>query len=146
MCFTRSSPTNSFYTMNITALQLVNSFNDLGLIFNCKLNFRNHITLIVNKTTCILRFIKRWAKKFSNSYVTKPLFTTLVRPTLDYGSVIWHSQHGVHTYIYNWSLQPFNLDYGLAFHTALVVCVNFIRECRDLSLKLDRFFEKRRQR
>ena len=59
ICFTGSSPNNGFYTMNVTALQLVNSFNSLGIIFNCKFSFRNHITLIVNKATCILRFIKR---------------------------------------------------------------------------------------
>ena len=32
------------------------------------------------------------------------------------------------TYIHNCPLQPFSQDYGLATHTAHVVCVNFIRE------------------
>ena len=30
------------------------------------------------------------------------------------------------TYIYNWSLQPFRQDYGLASHTTHVVCVKFL--------------------
>ena len=66
-------------------LELVNSFKDLRIIFNCKLDFRNHITSTVSKATCILGFIKRWAKEFSDPYVTKQLFTTLVRPILEYG-------------------------------------------------------------
>ena len=31
----------------------------------------------------------------------------------------------LHTYIYNWPLQPFSQDNGLASHTTHVVCVNF---------------------
>ena len=44
-----------------------------------------------------------------------------------------------------WSLQPFSLDYGLAFHTTHIVYINFIPEWRDVPLTLnpdDRFFEK----
>ena len=74
MCFSRSSATKEFYTMNGAVLELVNSFSDLGIIFNCKLDFRNHITPTVSKGACILGFIKRWAKDFSDSYVTNQFF------------------------------------------------------------------------
>ena len=42
-----------------------------------------------------------------------------------------------YTYIHNWPLQPFSQDYGLASHTTYVVCVNFIREWRDLQSNFD---------
>ena len=93
MGFTRSSPSKGFYTMKGTVLELVNSFKDLEIIFDCKLVFRNHITSTVSKATCILVFIKRWAKKFSDTYITKQLFTTLICPILEYESVIWHTQY-----------------------------------------------------
>ena len=51
----------------------------------------------------------------------------------------------VYTYIHNWPLQPFSQDYGLASHTTHVVCVNFIRQRRDLQFNVDserQFFEK----
>ena len=35
------------------------------------------------------------------------------------------------TYVHNWSLQPFNQDYDLAFHTTYVVCVNVMHGWRD---------------
>ena len=43
----------------------------------------------------------------------------------------------VHTYIYNWPLQFFSQDYGLASHTTHVVCVNFIRKWRQLQFVVD---------
>lgn len=97
MIFSRTSPNNGLYTMNASILELVDSINDLGVNFDRKLDFRNHITLTVNKATGVLGFIKRWSKEFSDPYVTKQLFTTLVRPILEYGSVIWDPQYSVHS-------------------------------------------------
>ena len=48
MCFTRSSPIDGFYTINSAVLELVNSFNDLGIIFDCKLDFRNQLLAKLN--------------------------------------------------------------------------------------------------
>ena len=49
----------------------------------------------------------------------------------------------IHTYINNWSLQPFRYDYDLASYSTYVVCVNFIHKYRgncSLNLTLnDRF-------
>ena len=43
----------------------------------------------------------------------------------------------VNTYIHNWPIQSFSQDCGLAAPTTHVVCVNFIREWRDLQLNVD---------
>ena len=90
MCFKRSFPTNG-------TIELGNSFDDLGIIFVCKLGFKNHITSTVSKATCTLGFMKRWVKGFSDPYGTEPLFTTLFRPNLEYGSAIWGFQYAVHS-------------------------------------------------
>ena len=53
--------------------------------------------------------------------------------------------NGHQTYIHNWPLQPFSQDYGLGSHTTHVVCVNFMREWRDLQFNVDserQIFEK----
>ena len=42
-----------------------------------------------------------------------------------------------HTHIYNWPLQPFNQDYGLASYTTHIVCINFTCEWRDLQFNVD---------
>ena len=49
------------------------------------------------------------------------------------------------TYIHNWPLQTFSQDYDLSSHTTHVVCVNFMREWRDLQFNVDserKIFEK----
>ena len=51
----------------------------------------------------------------------------------------------LHTYIHNWPLQPFSQDYGLGSHIAYGVCVNFMREWRDLQFNVvysQSFWEK----
>ena len=59
---------------------------------------------------------------------------------------IQYNQIEKYSYIHNWPLQPFSRDYGLASHqTTHVVCVNFIRERRDLQFNVDserQIFEK----
>ena len=81
-------PMDFIQEITILVLELINTFNDLGIIFDCKLDFRT-----VSKATCILAFIKRLAKEFSHPCVTEQLFTTLVRPILEYDSVIWNPQY-----------------------------------------------------
>ena len=43
-----------------------------------------------------------------------------------------------HTYLhYNWPLQPFCQDYGLASHNTYAVCVNFTRKWRYQKFNVD---------
>ena len=43
-----------------------------------------------------------------------------------------------HTFIHNWSLQPFSQDYWPSFsHHLCIACVNFIHKWRDLQFKAD---------
>ena len=52
--------------------------------------------MTVNKARGVWAFIKRWSKEFNDRFVTKYLYTTLVRPILEYGSVIWDPYYAVH--------------------------------------------------
>jgi len=47
----------------------------------------------VNKAMSVLGFIKCWSKKFDDPYTTKLLFTSLVRPILEYFSSVWSPQY-----------------------------------------------------
>lgn len=96
MTFTRYSPFVTKYYINGTELSAVESMLDLGIYFDKKLNFNTHVIFAANKAKGVLCFIKRWAKEFRDPYVTKNLFTTLVRPILEYGSVIWDPQYNVY--------------------------------------------------
>lgn len=89
MSFSRSKLIDRVYLLNGIRLERVNSFVDLGVLLDMKMNFNSHIITMVNKAYGVLGFIKRWAKEFSDPYVTKQLYTSLVRPILEYGSVVW---------------------------------------------------------
>jgi hypothetical protein len=72
------------------------AFRDLGVFCDTELNFRLHLESIVNRANSALGFVKRWSREFSNPYVTKALYTTFVRPILEYASQVWSPYHGVH--------------------------------------------------
>ena len=97
MVYSRYAPQNFLYYINGNALETVKSFCDLGVLFDMKLTFNSHIQITVNKSTGVLCFVKHWAKEFKDPYITKRLYTSLVRPILEYASVIWDPYYNVYT-------------------------------------------------
>ena len=97
MCFSRNSLLMRLYNINGSVLSTVETFVDLGILMDPKLNFNNHVISMVNKAYGVLSFIKRWAKEFSDPYITKQLYTSLVRPILQYGSVVWDPQYAIYS-------------------------------------------------
>ena len=89
MSFYRTSHFPCNYLLLNEILDVVSSFVDLGVSLDHKHSFILHINNITNKARSVLGFIKRWAKEFNDPYITKILFTSLVRPILEFGSCIW---------------------------------------------------------
>ena len=96
MSFYRRSPVLCSYTFNNHQLEKVESFLDLGVLLDNKLSFNSHISQTVNKAKGVLGFIKRWGKEFEDPYITRQLYVSLVRPILEYASVVWDPQYDVH--------------------------------------------------
>ena len=98
MTFTRrpflASPQS--YQLCGAPLLSVEQFNDLGVLMDTKLTFNAHIDRMVCKSHNVLGLIKRWAKEFTDPYVTKLLFTSLVRPILEYASPVWNPFYDCH--------------------------------------------------
>lgn len=66
---------------------------DLGVIFDMKLTFLDHVDYIVSKAYCMLGFIRRNSKDFRDVYTLKSLYVSLVRSLLEYCSIIWNPYH-----------------------------------------------------
>jgi len=96
MTFSRGTPTFMSYSLQNISLDRIYSVKDLGVILDSNLKFDSHITSTVNKAMSVLGFIKRWSKEFDDPYTTKLLFTSLVRPNLEYCSSVWSPQYQVH--------------------------------------------------
>jgi len=82
------------YTLNNSHLPLNCTFNDLGIAAsNSPIKFKKHIDSIVSKAYSKLGLINK-VFRFKNKNVTLRLFKAFVRPSLEYGSIIW-SPHTV---------------------------------------------------
>lgn len=97
MRFARSNHIIANYVIGDHQLDLVESFLDLGILLDPKLNFIDHITFAINKARATLGFIKRWSKEFNDPYIGKALYMSLVRPILEYGSIIWDPIYQIHS-------------------------------------------------
>ena len=91
MTFTHlKSPISFKYAINGTNLQsLVNSVTDLGFVLCPTLSPNLYIGHVCCKSLKILCFIKRITTEFKLASPLKALYCSLVRPILEYGSVIW---------------------------------------------------------
>ena len=61
---------------------------DLGVTFDENLNFDQHITNITNKAQRVLGLIHR-SFEYLDKDMFLPLYKSLIRPTLEYGSCVW---------------------------------------------------------
>lgn len=96
MSFNRGKVIETSYMISENILENVSSFCDLGITLDPKLNFNSHIDACVSKSSSVLGFIKRWSREFDDPYLSKRLFTSLVRPILEYGSLVWSPYYSCH--------------------------------------------------
>lgn len=78
------------YSINSTKLEKVTSIKDLGIIFDKKLSFNNHIDHIKNIAVKRINFLKRFTRKFTSPTTFRTLYYSLLYPILTHGSVIWN--------------------------------------------------------
>ena len=89
--FTRSNTLIPFqYNINCFPLESLEMVKDLGIIFDKKFSFKEHISHIFSKSMRLLGFIKRNSLEFRDPSTIKSLYVSLVRPYLEYCSIIWN--------------------------------------------------------
>ena len=69
-------------------VEQVESEKDLGVTFESTLRFDHHILNCVNKANRMLGLIKR-TFTYMDKVMFLPLFKTLIRPHLEYATVVW---------------------------------------------------------
>lgn len=77
------------YSINATPLPRTDTVKDLGVTFTSDLNPSEHINNICVHANKILGFLVRSTKDMNNINTLKTLYTALVRPGLEYASVVW---------------------------------------------------------
>ena len=76
------------YHMNEVALSADSEEKDLGVIIDEELKFHKHVAAAVKKSSRMLGLIRATFTCLDEITVPR-LFTTLVRPHLEYGNIIW---------------------------------------------------------
>jgi hypothetical protein len=90
--FNRSkSNINSIYHINDIPLNSVNQVQKLGIILANDLFFNAHINKIYGTSLRILGFIKYTCHDFNNPLCLKVLHCSLVRSSLEFGTVLWNT-------------------------------------------------------
>ena len=74
--------------MNSQLLKETRNERDFGVYIDEELTFRDHVSKAVSISSNLLGPIRATITCFGN--VTGPRLTTMVRPHLEYGNVIWH--------------------------------------------------------
>lgn len=91
LTFSRSkSPLLYGYQMGGISLGRVSTITDLGVTYDNMLNFKEHVENIVSHAYRILGFVLRQSFNFNNLNTLKKLYTSLVRPKLEYASTVWY--------------------------------------------------------
>jgi len=83
------SETNIIHENNTHLLHKLDSVNDLGVIFDSNLSFRDHISHKINKAYSILGIIKRnfiYMESWTTRFLL--LYKSIVRPHLEYANSV----------------------------------------------------------
>ena len=96
MTYTRRLSTFHFdYSMSGNALKELNCVKDVGVIFDPKLSFKQHITNIPSSAYKSLSFVIRNSKGLRDIDFLKILYCAFVRVRLEYASIIWNPIYNV---------------------------------------------------
>ena len=92
----KQSPILFPYSMNATPLTRQSSVRDLGVWFDSRLSFSQHVDYTVSAANKTLGLIIRTCKSFSSVRALKTLFLSLVRSKLEYAAIIWCPYYNIH--------------------------------------------------
>ena len=85
----KTENSSSGYWLYGTELRRVDSHRDLGIQVDYSLKFHSHISTIVNKASALANQILRCTVNSSVGFMVT-LFTSHIRPLLDYCSTVWN--------------------------------------------------------
>lgn len=81
---------NSRYYLSNEIITKVKEMRDLGVLFDDKLTFDNHIAMLANKASRITAMAYKFAKEISMPSINMKIIQTYLVPILEYASVVWY--------------------------------------------------------
>ncbi|BES94119.1 Retrotransposon protein [Nesidiocoris tenuis] len=90
------NPISFPYILDGEALQRKDQARDLGVLFDSRLLFPDHVGMVAGRAMRALGFLKRCTREFTNVAAITHLYLTMVRPIMEYASVVWSPYYEVH--------------------------------------------------
>lgn len=87
---------DTVYQLSSQRITSVTHMRDLGVTFDSKLSFEQHIQDKLCKANKMLGFLMRTCTRFRKLKPLKTLYLTLVRPLLEYNSPVWSPFYNTH--------------------------------------------------
>ena len=94
-CYSGKCPLNLSYVVDGLILSPAESISDLGVLFDSKLTFKNHIFSMVSKAQKHLGMTLRACSHFKNTSTFNALYFAYVRSVIEYASVVWNCNGAV---------------------------------------------------
>ena len=95
--FTRSaSPVHYGYSLGNNVLEDKKLVTDLGVSFDAKLSFSNHVFNLISSCHKAYGFIYRNSRDFTKVETVIALFNAFVRSRMEYAALIWYPIYNVH--------------------------------------------------
>ena len=91
-CTRSLSPSVAAYNINNSPLNSVKQHKYFGVMMNNSMSWSGYIQEIINKASKTLNFVKQMLHQCTSS-VKETAYITLVRPILEYASVVWSSNN-----------------------------------------------------
>ena len=112
---------DSFSKLSISQspIERVSSFRYLGIILSSSLSWSPHISFVLNKSRKILGLLFRHFSPHSSPSTLIRLYISLVRPILEYGSIIWDPSSPTLSHSLD-SVQLFALKIASKFRSSLI--------------------------
>uniref|UniRef100_A0A8D8UZ39 Reverse transcriptase domain-containing protein n=1 Tax=Cacopsylla melanoneura TaxID=428564 RepID=A0A8D8UZ39_9HEMI len=89
----KRSPIQNQYTLNGENIQQVETFKDLGVIFQPNLSFKTHINDISMRAYKRLGMLIRYCKYIQDIEAILLLYKSTVRSIMEYGAVLWSPKY-----------------------------------------------------
>ena len=106
-------------TISQSPIERVSSFRYLGIILSSSLSWSPHISFVLNKSRKILGLLFRHFSPHSSPSTLIRLYISLVRPILEYGSIIWDPSSPTLSHSLD-SVQLFALKIASKFRSSLI--------------------------
>ena len=129
-----------FYNIQGSVLKNINSITDLGIIVESNLSWDLHVKSVVKKAFNVLWFLKRALGKSVSASVKKMFYISLVRPHLEYGSIVWSVAYkknlalleSVQRHASKYITGDYNSDYKTRLENCHLLPLSYRRELIDI--------------